>query len=75
MEEVRFYKSSEIVSILIDLIIDNFNTVESLYHNCNTTNYRPCETSDKSIIVSSKKIKLHDCPVTTTLIGRGLEGH
>lgn len=73
MEEGRFYKSSVIVSILIYLIINNLNTVESLDSNFNEINYHPCETSDKSIVVSSKKIKLHDCPVTTTLIGRGLE--
>lgn len=73
MEEVRFYLSSVIVSILISLIIDIFNKFESLDHNCNKINYHPCETSDKSIVESSKKIKLHDCPVTTTLIGRGLE--
>lgn len=73
MEEVRFLLSYVIVSILISLIIDNFNTIESLHHICNKISYRPCERSDKSIVESSKKIKLHDCPVTTTLIGRGLE--
>lgn len=82
MEEVRSFQNGG-SSILFKLcncinldffkIIDDFKTIESLDHICNKISYRSCETSDKSVVESSKKIKLHDCPVTTTLIGRGLE--